>query len=1034
MESRINIGYLTLDKSGKIIIKDLLVEQKDNFSIAIPLLEITFSPLKLLNKNIDEITIIQPSIFLNLTERKKTTEERKTKMPFSLRKALIQDAQITLQLEENTSLHFDSLNLSFEQEIDSEKAKLRGKATIADFKTFITAEAVIDLDNLILEYGHLEIPDLDLMSASASNRLRILKDNQVTGLLTIKLNATKTGDIAEKNMVWQTDIFLKDFSISTKKLAVNLKDDPLTLNINGIYETKKDTITIEGSKILLSKLEAITFKGILEDISSGNPETNLELQSTHVPFSSIQKIISGPAVSRIQDIDIQANADAQFSLTGPLKNPRVHGDLSMSGEHIKSKNFIIESFNLKIPVSIKDNEFGSQGVSIKAQRGNAFSFRGKEPLDFSLDNIYLFTSPLHYKNGLLRPVFFEFSADEAAVSSKKQKKIFINSVSLKGSLESIPEKNIFKLNNLTLDSDFIEGLNGNIALITGKPLKIHAEILCENIHLEKISSKPLFDFLKEPGLSITGVVSLDTQLTATVSQEKSPYIAGNASLKIRDAGFSSSDGSYIGEGIALEASSTFVSSSTQKNTAFTINAEATGFELLMGKFYGDFKNRTINLSSAGQYEHSNDLLTLSHSAIGLSDMGNIIISGTVSNITKSPSFETELKVKNLSNKNFYNLFIRETYQEQIPLLSSLEINGITDINLSVKGTKDRFTAHGHIDIDSMDVSGEDGLSAHDITVSLPFDISYPEAISSTRKLQVGSLKIRDISWKALNLKNLEVFPTLWQNNLTFQKDITLPIFGGTIRFDNISYSNILNSDRNLRLSVAIDNLDLSEISSAMDLPQFTGSLRGTIPKVNFTGNRLLTDGEVTLHLFNGKMIIRDLLINNAFSAISSLKSSIIFEEIDLGKLTKTFDFGHISGTLEGELNDLIIVKGQPEHFKTSVATVKKRGKPQKISVEALKKISILGTGSSTSILDRGIYQFFKEYRYEKIGFKAFLKNDTLQLRGIEKRGNVGYLVKGGILPPKVDVINYTQSISFKEMLNRLKRIKTLSKQSTSTVQ
>jgi hypothetical protein len=104
-------------------------------------------------------------------------------------------------------------------------------------------------------------------------------------------------------------------------------------------------------------------------------------------------------------------------------------------------------------------------------------------------------------------------------------------------------------------------------------------------------------------------------------------------------------------------------------------------------------------------------------------------------------------------------------------------------------------------------------------------------------------------------------------------------------------------------------------------------------------------------------------------------------------------------------------------------TYKKKGVEQKISVDALKKISILGTGSSTSILDRGIYQFFKEYRYDKLGFKAFLKNDNLLLLGIENEGNKEYLVKGGLLPPKVDVISYTQNISFQEMVSRLQRIR-----------
>jgi hypothetical protein len=107
--------------------------------------------------------------------------------------------------------------------------------------------------------------------------------------------------------------------------------------------------------------------------------------------------------------------------------------------------------------------------------------------------------------------------------------------------------------------------------------------------------------------------------------------------------------------------------------------------------------------------------------------------------------------------------------------------------------------------------------------------------------------------------------------------------------------------------------------------------------------------------------------------------------------------------------------------------VERKGINQLISVEALKKISILGSGTPASVLSSGIYQFFKEYRYKKMGFRGTLKNDNFLLLGIEAEGNREYIVRGGLLPPKVDVISYTQNVSFQEMLKRLKRVKQLDK-------
>jgi len=209
---------------------------------------------------------------------------------------------------------------------------------------------------------------------------------------------------------------------------------------------------------------------------------------------------------------------------------------------------------------------------------------------------------------------------------------------------------------------------------------------------------------------------------------------------------------------------------------------------------------------------------------------------------------------------------------------------------------------------------------------------------------------------------------------------------------------------------------------AFNIPEFRGTLSGSIPNVLFAGNSLATEGEITLKVFDGRVSISGLSVNRVFSPVPSLKCSIDIEDLDLGQLTGAFDFGHISGIIRGNVSDLVIVKGQAQGFRASLESVRKRGVSQKISVEALKKISILGSGTSTSILDRSIYQFFKEYRYKKLGFRGFLKNDNLLLLGIDSSDGKSYLVNGGLIPPRVNVINYNQNVSFQEMVRRLKRI------------
>ena len=309
-----------------------------------------------------------------------------------------------------------------------------------------------------------------------------------------------------------------------------------------------------------------------------------------------------------------------------------------------------------------------------------------------------------------------------------------------------------------------------------------------------------------------------------------------------------------------------------------------------------------------------------------------------------------------------------------------------------------------------------------IHISLPVDLSYPSANEIARDGTYGSVRVQDVSWGGITLNDMEFFPAVRQNALVLKEDMSIRVFGGDIVLSDISYRDLLSPERGLRLAVNIRNISLAEASAALEIPEFSGTLTGSIPSAVFSKGRLSTDGEVVLELFDGRVRISDLSVDNVLSPVASIQSGIEIEDINLGKLTGTFDFGHISGVISGHIKDLVIVNGQAQSFAARFATVRKKGVDQKISVKALKKISILGTGTSTSVLDKSIYRLFKEYRYEKLGFNASLNNDNLVLLGLESRGNAGYLVKGGFLPPKVDVINYTQHISFKEMLKRLKRI------------
>ncbi len=93
-----------------------------------------------------------------------------------------------------------------------------------------------------------------------------------------------------------------------------------------------------------------------------------------------------------------------------------------------------------------------------------------------------------------------------------------------------------------------------------------------------------------------------------------------------------------------------------------------------------------------------------------------------------------------------------------------------------------------------------------------------------------------------------------------------------------------------------------------------------------------------------------------------------------------------------------------------------------ISVKALNNLAILSQGGLSAALSRGIYRFIDFYRYRKIGIACELERDVFHLRGTAYPGSTRYLVHGGVLPPKIDIIAPPSAIAFSEMLKRLQRI------------
>ncbi|HEY7221591.1 MAG TPA: hypothetical protein VH985_24680 [Candidatus Binatia bacterium] len=498
----------------------------------------------------------------------------------------------------------------------------------------------------------------------------------------------------------------------------------------------------------------------------------------------------------------------------------------------------------------------------------------------------------------------------------------------------------------------------------------------------------------------------------------------NGEMAAAGGKFSSPDGSKVGENLTLAGPFEITAQPATKSTRLTGKFRAHSGELLWGKFFADIKTQAPVLELTADYLRAGDRFDCHPCKITLARVGTVEVAGAVENLSQSPELYLQARSANFSPGGFFEFALRETFKRQYPVLDKISLDGQMNFQMNLAGPAVAPAIHGELSLKSGALRAKDGdWQIGPIALNLPFQIALSEgkrepAGSPPR----GTLSVERAFFGKQSLGSVMAIVSLWNNALQFHQPIRAHVFGGEIEIANLFWPDVIGDPKRVSFAAAARQLQLAQLTAALNWHPFAGTLTGAIPEVQSTETLLRTTGEIQAEVFGGGISIGRLEIENPFSSLASIRLDAKLSGIQLEQLSRTFEFGGISGILEGSIDELVITDNQPSQFRAEVHSVD-RGTEQRISVEALNKITVLSSGENAGALYSGLASFFDSFRYSKLGFKASLRNDRLTLRGVESRGDQEFLVVGSFLPPTVNIISHTQNIAFSELMQRLQRIK-----------
>ncbi len=280
-----------------------------------------------------------------------------------------------------------------------------------------------------------------------------------------------------------------------------------------------------------------------------------------------------------------------------------------------------------------------------------------------------------------------------------------------------------------------------------------------------------------------------------------------------------------------------------------------------------------------------------------------------------------------------------------------------------------------------------------------------------------------LSWQAAKLFEIELGAADIQahsvnSRLMLDESLWLPVLDGALEISGFSLDNQAEQ-LHWQFEGLLTPISMQRLTSALGWPPLEGKLSGVIPTVTYQGEELKIDGALQVKIFDGTTVIRDLRMTTPFGRLPQLYANVDIRNLDLALLTNAFDFGRISGKIEGHVHDLRLSNWEPVQFDARLATPKQEPGKRRISQRAVDNLTELG-GGPTGMVSRSFLGFFDDFSYQKLGLSCELKNEVCEMAGIEEAEQGYYIVKGGGgLPPWINVIGYNRQVDWAELIARL---------------
>ncbi|MGK2927697.1 MAG: hypothetical protein ACSLE2_18945 [Lysobacterales bacterium] len=476
-----------------------------------------------------------------------------------------------------------------------------------------------------------------------------------------------------------------------------------------------------------------------------------------------------------------------------------------------------------------------------------------------------------------------------------------------------------------------------------------------------------------------------------------------------DLSFDSPDGQYAGEALTLNLRGTLDFTAAP---GFDLHGAFAAGELLAVDFYRNFADAALDFDVRGVWTDRAIELAL----IRLGDGGALAVEAAArigngaDDKEEAPDWSLQVTNLELSFPEAYRRYLEPVAAAWA--LDGLEVVGTVSWNGQWQGGA---LTSGDLEIGDFSIVDTSrqrfavtGLEAH----LRPGDHDFDSRVTWLGLL-IGSINFG--GGNAL----LDSEP----GAIALVEPLRLDVLGGHL--DLAELKILLPGDRadgaaepDIMLRANIEDLDMAQLTKALDWPAFGGRVSGEIPGVSLDDGVLAVDGEIRFEVFDGLVTVGNLGVERPFGVLPSLAAEVEISNLDLQPLTSAFSFGQIAGRLDGFIHDLRMLDWKPVAFEAWLGTPPQQERSNDISRQAVNRLTEIGGGGATAALSGPLMRMFSNFSYRRLGLGCTLRDNVCSLRGLGDNG-AGVLLLEGAGVPKITIRAFNRDIDWPQMVANL---------------